>query len=111
MVLDLEDNPNCDSPGMMRFREVGPARTVNRMKIYDNEAAGEWIFITGLSDQGPCQAYARPVEDSGAGVSILLYGGNWGIRFKRSESEPWDLSAAGQWGAAYLLLGDPSDLE
>ncbi len=64
--------------------------------------------ITGWSTEGPCQAYAAPVEDSGEGRVLLVYGGDEGIRLRpRGSSEPWSIESKEQWGEPCLLL-DPS---
>ena len=50
-----------------------------------------------------CPALSVPVEDSGAGIATLVYGGDWGIRLTpRDGTEPF--------GEPYLLLADESML-
>lgn len=66
--------------------------------------AGEPVLcdVAGWSSAGggtPCQALAAPVEDSGAGVVTLVYGGDWGIRLS-----PRDGTAP--FGEPYLLVSD-----
>lgn len=114
MFLEVEHNPNFDGSYFLRFKEVGPARRVTHVKIYDRVSQGEWCEVTAWCDDSKTPlrpAYAQPVEDSGAGKSFLVFGGNWGIRLK-PETTPgmWDLYNPQQWGEGYLLVADPRDL-
>ena len=94
MIVEVESNENCETGCFARFKEAGPARPVDQVKLYDRNSAGEWYWITGWSDNGQaptCQAYARLVEDSGSGLAFLVYGGIFGLRFKPIGSEePWN---------------------
>ena len=61
--------------------------------------------VTGWSAEGPCQAYAALVEDSGEGSALLVYGGDEGIRLRpRGSLEPWSIENGEQWGEPCLLL-------
>jgi hypothetical protein len=67
---------------------------------YQGEAGEAACDVAGWSSAGggsPCAAWAVPVEDSGAGVSTLVYGGDWGLRLT-----PRDGGAP--FGEPYLLL-------
>ncbi|WHZ21973.1 MAG: hypothetical protein OJF47_001085 [Nitrospira sp.] len=114
MIVEVEANENCDSSVFARFKEVGPARPVVQVRLYDRNPVGEWYRVTGWSDneQAPaCQAYAQVVEDSGAGLAHLVYGGIYGLRFRPVQcDEPWNLTSPHQWGEAYLSLADGRDL-
>ena len=115
MIVEVEANQNCEAGCFARFKEVGPARPVIQVRLYEKNAAGEWYWITGWcdSEQTPvCPAYVRVVEDSGAGLAYLVYGGLYGLRFKPIDrDEPWSLDSLHQWGEAYLLLADDRDLQ
>ncbi len=95
----------------MVFRELEPRKRVQQMKIFD-EGGERLCAVTGLDAEGrPCPAYAQKVEDSGDGVAYVIYGGLWGLRFKLVDSAaPWDLGDKLQWGEAYKLYADPSDI-
>lgn len=114
MFLEIENNPNFDGSYFLRFNEVGPPRIVTHVKYYDRVSQGEWCEVTGWCDdpEMPLRpAYAQPVEDSGAGMSFLLFGGNWGIRLKpEMNPEMWNLYNSQQWGEGYLLVADIRDL-
>jgi hypothetical protein len=114
MYVEVETNPNCEGSFFIRFREQGPARLVGQVRICDRIATGEWYAVTGLAGEIPdglCPAYAQPVEDSGAGLVYVVWGGVWGIRLKSIESgRPWRLDDPQQWGEPYLLLGEARDI-
>jgi hypothetical protein len=113
MFVEVEANPNCETSCFARFKEIGPPRRVAQVRTYERRAQGEWCWVTGWTDESPqtCPAYARPVEDSGAGVAHLIYGGVWGVRLKPvTLSEDWNLESAHQWGEPYLSLADEKDI-
>ena len=114
MYIEVESNPNCGTAVFLRFHELGPARPVAQVRVYDRVSTGEWYLVTGWQDDASaplCQAMAQPVEDSGAGVVYLVSGGNGGIRLKPLEpDEAWSLENQRQWGEAYLLLADRRDV-
>ena len=65
-----------------------------------------WCDVVGWSENGPCQAYTVEAEDSGEGVILLVYGGEWGIRLRPCTSQAdWNLDDTGQWGEPCLMLG------
>jgi hypothetical protein len=114
MSVEVEANDNCETDCFVRFKEAGPGRPVVQVRLYDRNSAGEWYWVTGWSDNArmpTCPAYAQLVEDSGAGLAHLVYGGRFGLRFKPIDrDEPWSLQSPHQWGEAYLLLADDRDL-
>jgi hypothetical protein len=114
MIVEVESNDNCEASIFARFKEVGPARPVVQVKLYDRNPSGEWFWITGWSDDvqtPPCQAYAQLVEDSGAGLTHLVYGGLYGLRIKPTNiEEAWNLASPHQWGEPYLSLSSDRDL-
>jgi hypothetical protein len=114
MYVEVEPNPNCEASVFLRFREQGAARPVSQVRSYDRVSNGEWCWITGLQGEGTegqCEAWARPVEDSGAGLVYLVWGGAWGLRLKAANNpEAWSFESRHQWGEAYLLLADARDI-
>ena len=51
------------------------------------------------------------MEDSGGGFSYLVYGEDWGLRFKPTDiDEPGDLASTHQWGEPYIILVDREDI-
>ncbi len=114
MFLEVENNPNFDGSYFVRFKELEPPRPVTHVKSYDRTPRGEWCEVTGWcddSDQPLCPAFAQKVEDSGAGLAFIIFGGNWGIRLKSEDSiGEWNLYDAAQWGEGYLLISEERDL-
>lgn len=114
MIVEVESNDNCEASIFARFKEAGPARPISQVRLYERNPAGEWYWVTGWSDNEhspACPAYARLVEDSGSGLTYLVYGGLYGLRFKPISSEaPWSLDDPQQWGEAYLSLSTDRDL-
>jgi len=114
MFVEVESNRNWESSVFLRFKEVAPAQPVSHVKIYDRTSRGEWCAVTGWCDdcdQPVCSAHAQKVEDSGAGVTFLVFGGNYGVRLKPEKcQDDWDLEQPEQWGEAYLSLSDERDL-
>src|SRR5678809_436946 len=102
VIVEVESNDNCDASVFARFKEVGPARPVVQVKLYDRNPSGEWYWITGWSDDShtpACQPYAQLVEGSGAGLTHLVYGGLYGLRFKPIHNEEaWDRGSPHRWG-------------
>lgn len=114
MIVEVESNENCETSFFARFKDIRPARPIDQVKLYDRNPTGEWYWVTGWSDneQTPmCQAYAQLVEDSGAGLTHVVYGGLYGLRFRPIlPDEPWSLESPHQWGEAYLSLASERDL-
>jgi hypothetical protein len=114
MFVEVESNPNCENSVFLRFKEVAPAQPVSHVKIYERTSRGEWCAVTGWCDdpeQAVCSAYAQKVEDSGAGVTLLVFGGNYGVRLKPENcQDDWELDHPEQWGEAYLSLSDERDI-
>ena len=114
MIVEVESNENCEGSVFARFKEIGPARPVLQVKLYDRNPAGEWYWVTGWNDDEKtpaCLAYAQLVEDSGAGLTHLVYGGRYGLRFRPLDiNERWSLESSHQWGEAYLSLASDRDL-
>jgi len=114
VIVEVESNENCEASLFARFKEAGPARLLVQVRLYERNPAGEWYWVTGWSDQAEtpvCPAYAQPVEDSGAGLTHLVFGGIYGLRFKPiTIEEPWSLESTHQWGETYLSLSSDRDL-
>ena len=112
MYLEVEENPNCAGTPLQVFEDLSPPRKVLQMKLSMGEERVLY-WVTGVDQEGVfVPAYAQKVSDSGGGVSLLVYGGSWGIRFKPVGygDEPWDLSNPNQWGEPYKFYGDEKDL-
>jgi hypothetical protein len=86
----------------LRFHAVGEPRPVKRV-YYEplTGPAGEYEVTAA----GGEPAHAAPVDDSGAGTSILIYGDARGIRLRRI-----DVNAGEPIAEPYLLLADDAIL-
>ena len=110
--VDVQAGDNCDYPLNRIFSAVGERKQVIRVRDPGPRGDIGLIDITGWSAEGPCPAYAVPVEDSGEGRALLIYGGDEGIRLKTKDSpEPWSISNKDQWGEPCLLLDLDSEVE
>ena len=114
MILEIESNPNCEQSLFLRFKEAGPPKRVVKVRTFERRSEGEWCWVTGWTDdpgRPACPAHAQLVEDSGAGLTHLVYGGIYGVRLKPVVlSEDWSLHSPNQWGEPYLSLADPRDI-
>jgi len=114
MYFEVDENPNHPNSVSMRFKELGPARAIKQLRVADRKNEGELCWVTGWCDdanQPLCPAYAQPVEESGQGLAYLIYGGNWGVRFKPVVlEEDWNLTSPNQWGEAFLLISSPRSI-
>ena len=114
MVVEVESNPNCESSLYARFKESGPVRRVEQVRTFERRAEGEWCWVTGWTDdpeQPRSPAHAQLVEDSGSGLTYVVFGGLWGIRLKPVVlDEDWNLESRNQWGEPYLALADQRDI-
>jgi hypothetical protein len=114
MLLEIDVSDDENSPLVVNrvFDLLEQPRTVNR--VFTANPGGEdiWCRVTGWSSHGPCPAKAALSEDSGEGVILLIYGGDYGIRLQPLEAAgDWDLSNPDQWGEACLMLDKDAPAE
>lgn len=93
MLIRVDPNEFCPEV-VAHFREVGPPRPVTRVKAtLSGGGPLAWCTVTGLGPAGGSPAHAVPVEDSGGGVMLLVYGGAWGLRLvPEAGGDPWNES-------------------
>ena len=110
--VEVEDNDNCYGLPMRTYETLGPSVRVIQAMVAGPAGPEDLHWVTGWQSDGegsPCPAYYVPVSDSGEGAACLLYGGDWGVRFKPVHSdEEWSVESPHQWGEPYLLLADAS---
>jgi hypothetical protein len=101
VVEEHEEIPDgCE----LRFHAVGEPRPVRRLHyepLVGPEGAYDVIALDATGAEGP--AHVVPVDDSGAGTSLLVYGGARGLRLRRADD-----GAAPAIAEPYLLLSDDS---
>lgn len=106
MYLIIEENPNC-APDERVFSTSGEKRRVKRVNV-DNPATrvSEWCEVTAVKAEGGfTAAFAQRVEDSSDGTAWLIFGEDWGLRFKPSSAAtPWSIDDKTQWGKPFLVL-------
>jgi hypothetical protein len=109
--VEVEENPNCPYSPLQTFEGRGTERTADALLVQNvSGRAGPHVVVGWSSkDRGaPCPVRYVLVADSGAGVSLLVSGGDYGLRLRPAESSlEWSLDAADQFGEPYLLL-DPA---
>ena len=86
----------------MRFHAVGAERPVRRIR-YEPLSGPEGEFEVGT--EGGEVALAAPVDDSGAGTAILIYGDARGLRLRRVGA---DGALDDPIAEPYLLLTEDS---
>ncbi len=109
--VEVEENPNCSYSPQQVFEARGPEMTADALlvpEVSGHDGPHEVVGWSGDLGGSPCPVRYVLVGDSGAGVSLLVAGGTFGIRLRPVGSRsPWRIGSADQWGEAYMLL-DPS---
>jgi len=112
MFIEVDENPNCQMLDMMVFQEVEKARPIQGLRL-EREGKRVMADVVAMNSAGEfTQAYAQKVLDSAAGHSYLIFGGDWGLRFRPQNynNEAWDLANSHQWGESYLLYSEEDGL-
>jgi len=105
LEIDVSESANCPMDLVRMFDALGSPIKICKLITADRNGIDSLCDVIGWSDIGPCSAYAVPVEDSGDGVAMLIFGGNEGIRLAVSGTTyEWSLSNDDQWGEACLLV-------
>ena len=114
IFLEVEENDNCEYMPLQVYEAHSDPEPVFEVYLEEPGRPPGTYSVTGWSSDGggtPCPAMYAPVSDSGQAVVHLVYGGDWGIRFKPSDSdEPWDPGSADQWGEPYIMLTQAGDV-
>ena len=109
MVIDVEDNPNCDGCGVMRFAAQSLPRRMTHLWLEEDGKQLHYA-VTGWGPDGPAPARARRVMDSGDGTCWLVEGGDWGLRLARlsgddpNQTVEWQLDHPQQTGQPFLTV-------
>ena len=103
--VEVEARENCDYSLTRVYTAAGARVPVRGVEAPGPRGDVAQFDVIGWSSDGPCQAYAVPVDDSGEGRALLIYGGDDGVRLRLTTSTaPWSIADAGQWGEPCLLL-------
>jgi hypothetical protein len=103
----VEEHDEIPDGCELRFHAVGPGRAVRRVRYEPLTPAaveGDYEVAALGADgrEGPAQAV--PVDDSGAGTSLLVHGGARGLRLRPVSGGP-------AIAEPYLLLADDAVVE
>jgi hypothetical protein len=105
MYLIIEENPNCLGEERV-FSESGPLKLVKKLNLDAPDGKRAWFEVAAVDEPNTFSpAHGVQVEDSGAGNAWLIFGGNWGLRFRITGSaDAWSLDNPAQWGTAFKVL-------
>ena len=98
--IQVEEHAAIPEGCSMRFRAQDAGTTIDRV-VWESESgrAGTWLVVGRRSDGGDVPAVAHAVDDSSAGTSILVVGGDHGLRLT-----PVDGDASDTVAEPYLLV-------
>ena len=104
--LNIEENENIDEYESRVFMGRGKPFKISKV-LYQPESGDPFeVDVVGWDNKKAIDAYAICVEDSGDGEAWLVYGGNEGIRLRRSSSgsskKSFSLDHEDEWGEKYL---------
>lgn len=106
MYLDIPANPNCPEGAMATFKDAGPGRPLQAVRLH-LDGAWRWCAVTGWDESGAVPAQIAPIEESGDGPALLVTGGGLGLRLAplpdSGASPAWDLADRAQWGEPFLI--------
>ncbi len=118
IYLEVEENENCEYMPLQLYEGHAVPVPITRVRMQDFLHPEAVYDVTGWDSGGdldgrgaPVPAMYVPVSDSGQARAYLVYGGDFGIRFRRSDTVgEWSLDDPDQWGEPYVILTDAGDL-
>jgi hypothetical protein len=106
--VEVEENPNSEYLPMRVFETRGEVTEVDALVVEGLNPDGSTEVIVGWSSDGdgaPTGIQFADVTDSGAAVSVLVVGGDYGLRIRPATSTgAWSLENSDERGEPYLLL-------
>lgn len=113
ILIEVPANPNCSGCEQTAFNETDTETRPVR-EIVVSTASGDAVCeaVAVNSDGRFTPALARKIDDSGEGPACLVFGGDWGIRFRRvsDAGRPWSLADRSQWGEPFKVYGLTGDV-
>ena len=110
IYVEVDENANCMYFPMQAFEANGNLYTASQLLVPQVSGANGGHVVVGWCGKAggaPCEVRYALVGGSGAGISLLVAGGEFGLRLKPASSDAdWDLNNRLQFGEPYLLL-DP----
>ena len=114
IYLEIDENDNSEYMPMQVFEALADPVPVSRVRLFEPGREHGVYEVTGWSserDGSPCPAMYAPVSDSGQAEAYLVFGGDWGVRFRPDGSPAdWDTANGEQWGEPFLALTDRADI-
>jgi hypothetical protein len=112
MYLIVEENKNS-TPDERVFAESGTPKNIRRIKIDTPFGPDQWCVAAAVEEGGQfASAQAVQVEDSADGTVWLVFGGMWGVRFRREVDQgDWALDNTAQWGLPFLVLDSSTAID
>ena len=114
IYLEVEENANCSYMPLLVYEAHLEPVPISRVNLAEPGIAPGVYEVTGWSSDGggtSCQAMYAPVSDSGQAMVHLVFGGDWGIRFRPAGStEEWEIDSPDQFGEPYLMLTQEGDI-
>jgi hypothetical protein len=100
LTVLVDEHPELPDGCCMRFKLAGETRPVRRLRyeLPDGPGSQEWSVEGADASDDPAPALAVLVEDSGAGLCVLVYGAEHGLRLRpatggEATAEPYLLLA------------------
>lgn len=108
LTVIVDEHDEIPDGCCMRFKVVSEPRPVHRIRCEadEDEMLHEWTVASCESDGSAGVAWGATVEDSGAGLCTLIYGGARGLRLRMLEGH-----GHGPRAEPYLLLAPEAVLE
>ena len=114
IYLEIDENDNSEYMPMQVFEALADPVPVRRLRLFEPGREPGVYEVTGWSSEdggSPCPAMYAPVSDSGQAEAYLVFGGDWGVRFRpEGSAEAWDAANGEQWGEPFLALTDRADV-
>ena len=85
IYLEIDENDNSEYMPMQVFEALADPVPVSRVRLFEPGREHGVYEVTGWSSEGdgsPCPAMYAPVSDSGQAEAYLVFGGDWGVRFR-----------------------------
>ena len=114
IYLEIDENDNSEYMPMQVFEALADPVPVRRLRLFEPGREPGVYEVTGWSSEDggtPCPAMFAPVSDSGQAEAYLVFGGDWGVRFRpEGSAAAWDAANGEQWGEPFIALTDRADV-
>ena len=112
LEVDVQAGENCEYSLNRIFSTVSDPVEITAVETLGPLGKVDLFAVVGWSTNGLCSVHAVLVEDSGEGHALLIYGGDDGIRLRKSvEDSSWSLEHSNEWGEPCLLVDVSTQIE